>query len=80
MRTTLNIDPIVLNAARRLAQARSMALGDVISELAAKGLSMSSQPNMGKPKNGFPVFSVPKSSMPFGPEQVKIDEDRSDSA
>jgi predicted DNA-binding ribbon-helix-helix protein len=38
MRTTLNLDPKLLGTAKRLAAARAVTLGDIISELANKGL------------------------------------------
>ena len=74
MRTTLNLDPLVLAAARKLAQARAMALGDVISELAARGLQAQAQADMGS-TGGFPVFSVTPGAQPIGLDDVKRDED-----
>ena len=74
MRTTLNLSVDLLNAAKRLAAARSMALGDVISELALKGLESQSQPAIAR-KNGFPIFSVPAGAPTLGLQDVKRDED-----
>lgn len=75
MRTTLNLSADLLNAAKRLAAARSMALGDVISELALKGLELQSQPAIARKKNGFPIFSVPAGAPTLGLQDVKRDED-----
>lgn len=74
MRTTLNLSPDLLNAAKRLAAARSMALGDVISELALKGLEAHNQPALAR-KSGFPIFSVPVGAPTLGLQDVKRDED-----
>ena len=38
MRTTLTIDPDILSAARQIAEAKSKSIGEVISELARRGL------------------------------------------
>ena len=43
MKTTSNLDPPLITTAKRLAAARSAALGDMISELATKGLEAQSQ-------------------------------------
>lgn len=74
MRTTLNLSPDLLNAAKRLAAAHSMALGDVISELALKGLEAQNQPVLTR-KSGFPVFAVPAAAPTLGLQDVKRDED-----
>jgi hypothetical protein len=72
MRTTLSIDPEVLSAARKLAASRSTSLGEVISELARRGLE--ARAKVGS-RHGFPVFEVPANSPPLTPEQVREDED-----
>ena len=77
MRTTLNIDPTVLNAAKRLAAARSVAVGVIISELAHAGLLAQSQTSL-KRKSGFPVFAAPSGTPVIGLDDVKRDEDGSD--
>lgn len=74
MRTTLNLDPQLLSTARRLAAARSVALGDIISELANKGLEAQSQSST-KRKSGFPVFKSSKGAPMIGLDDVKQDED-----
>lgn len=78
MRTTLNLDPQLLSTARRLAAARSVALGDIISELANKGLEAEShahKKNSAKRRSGFPVFNATKGAAMIGLEDVKRDED-----
>lgn len=72
MRTTINLDPDVLNAAKRIAAARSQSVGEVISELARKGLAA---PSRLKSRSGFPVFAVAKGVAPISLDDVKLDED-----
>jgi hypothetical protein len=38
MRTTLDLDPDILSAARQIAPAKSKRIGEVMSELARRGL------------------------------------------
>ena len=76
MRTTLNLDPQLLSTAKRLAASRSVALGDIISELANKGLEAESQvQSSAKRKSGFPVFKSAKGAPMIGLDDVKQDED-----
>lgn len=72
MRTTLSLDPEILSAARRIAAARSQSIGEVISELARRGLE--ARAKIGS-RHGFPVFQVPKGARPLTPEDVRRDED-----
>lgn len=67
MRTTLNLDPEILAAARRLAAARAESIGEVISQLARKGLAVDSR---AVAKRGFPVFQVARDAAPITPEDV----------
>ena len=56
MRTTLDIDNDVLQAAKELAAARNMTAGSIVSELLRKALS---SPQPFEPvvyRNGFPQF------------------------
>jgi hypothetical protein len=53
MRTTLDLDPDVLQAAKELAAARGSTAGKVLSELARKGLE---SPRTGRVRNGVPLF------------------------
>lgn len=54
MRTTLDIDPVVLSAARSRASVRKISLGRAVSELALAGLNAS--PPQSVRQNGFPVM------------------------
>jgi hypothetical protein len=56
MRTTLSIDDDVLEAARGLAQARHIALGEAVSTLARRGVARIS---LRESAAGLPVFDVP---------------------
>lgn len=56
MRTTMDLEDDVLNVAKQLAQQRHLTLGQVISELARKGLEPGRPLKM---RNGVPLF-VPR--------------------
>jgi hypothetical protein len=74
MRTTIDLDPELLAAARKLAAARSQSLGKVISDLALRALK--TQTGRGSTtRSGFPVFKVRKGAPPISLEDVKLDED-----
>jgi len=53
MRTTLDLDADVLQAAKELAAARGTTAGKVLSELARKGLE---PPKGGRVRNGVPLL------------------------
>jgi hypothetical protein len=53
MRTTLDLDPDILQAAKELAAARGTTAGKVISELARKALA---PPSTIRFKNGVPLL------------------------
>ena len=53
MRTTLDIDDDVLEAAKELAASRSTTAGRVLSELARKGLAPARAPRV---RNGVPLL------------------------
>jgi hypothetical protein len=72
MRTTLSIAPDVLSAARHLAAVQSRSIGDVISDLARKGLETSIKTTQ---KSGFPVFEVPSDARPVTLEDIKREDD-----
>lgn len=72
MRTTINIDDDVLEAARALARDRRVSLGEVLSELIRKGMSTRSEE---RDESGFPVFQVGDNAPPITPERVKQFED-----
>ena len=71
MRTTLDIDDAVLNAAKDIADTTNSTAGAVISQLARKGLAASSSQSL-RNQSGFPVFSVPAGADPFTSSTVKL--------
>ncbi len=72
MRTTMNVSEDVLYAARSLAAAKGISLGDAVSELARRGLKATSVST----ESGLaPVFSVSEGTPLFGPEDVAKAED-----
>jgi hypothetical protein len=54
MRTTLDLDPVVLSAARAKAKAERISLGKAVSELALAGLRSPRSPRSAA--SGFPVL------------------------
>jgi len=68
MRTTLDIENDVLDAARVLATSRGVSVGTALSELARRGLS-ARVPLISR--SGFPVFQIPAGSPSFGIEEVE---------
>ncbi len=54
MRTTLDLDPDILQTAKELAAARGSTAGKVLSELARKGLET---PKTARVRNGVPMLS-----------------------
>ena len=68
MRTTLDVESDVLDAARALAVARGVSVGAALSELARRGVAARTPLNT---RNGFPVFQVPVGTPGFGPDEVK---------
>ena len=56
MRTTLNLDEDVMEAARALADSEGRPLGQIVSELARRGLAPR-ETRFGD-EEGFPVFNV----------------------
>lgn len=73
MRTTVDLDPDVLQAARSLARSRGTTLGRVLSDLARSGLA----PRKEGSERGFPVFRVGPDAPPLTSEAVAraLDED-----
>lgn len=74
MRTTIDLSPELLAAAKKLAAAKSQSLGAVISELALQALRARGQ-KATTTRSGFPVFKVRKGAAPVSLEDVKRDED-----
>lgn len=72
MRTTLDLDPAALEAARQLAAHRTQSLGRVISELILDGLRARSESARSLAlKNGFPVVPAEPGQRPVSSEDVK---------
>lgn len=68
MRTTVDIDDDILQAARSLAKSRRVSLGTALSQLARKGL----QPTPMLADNDlFPIFPCNTNDPPVTMEQVK---------
>ena len=72
MRTTLDLSPTALEAARQLATHRAQSLGTVVSELILKGLRAETPVAR---KGGFPVFAG--GGKTITPGDVKAAEDES---
>lgn len=74
MRTTLQLDDDVYEAARSLALAEQRSLGEIVSRLARKALAPSQSV---RERNGFPIFEVREGAAAITPEMVKraLDED-----
>jgi len=72
MRTTLTLDPDIMSAARQIAAAKSKSIGEVVSELARRGLEARGKVGT---RHGFPVFQVTKGAAPLTPDDVRRDED-----
>lgn len=56
MRTTLNLDDDIMEAARAMARFERRSLGNVVSDLARRGLAPRAVPQADAA--GFPVFTV----------------------
>lgn len=69
MRTVLDIQDDVLEAARALATARGVSVGMALSELARRGLGARMPVTV---RSGFPVFQVPPGTPAFGPDEVAV--------
>jgi hypothetical protein len=69
MRTTLNLDDDVAEAAKALARSERRSLGQVISELARRGLAPR-QTELDD-EHGFPVFRVDASAPAITPDMVQ---------
>jgi hypothetical protein len=68
MRTTLLIEDDVLEVARSLAESEGKTIGQVISELARRGLAPGPQELVDE---GFPVFAVGPGAKPITLEMVQ---------
>ena len=73
MRTTLNIDDEILEAAKSIADERSVSVGAVLSDLARRGLQPT---DAGRRKSReFPVFGVSNDGTVLTLDRVKRHED-----
>ena len=68
MRTTLAIDDDVLSAARHLAEREGKTVGELISQLARRGLERSSP--RGTERNGIPLLPKSRNAQAVTLEQV----------
>lgn len=69
VRTTVNLDDDVVDAARAIAAAEHRSLGEVLSDLARRGLAP--RPVDFGEEDGFPVFSVGAEAQAITPEMVR---------
>ncbi len=76
MRTTLDLDPDVLEVSKSLAEARKISVGKALSYLARRGVTAQEPLAV---RNGFSVFQVPGGSPGFGPEDIRAALDAEDS-
>lgn len=63
MRTTVDLDPEVIEAARALARVRRVSLGRALSDLARSALAPATDAY--ERADGFPVFRVPADAPPI---------------
>jgi hypothetical protein len=77
MRTTLDIEPDVLDIAKSLAESRRVSTGKALSWLARKGAF--AQTPLGE-RNGFAIFPVADQKAVFGPDDVQAALDADDLA
>lgn len=69
VRTTINLDEDVLEAARAIARVERRGLGPVVSDLARRGL-VPQHPRIDE-EEGFPVFRVRPGSPPITDDMVQ---------
>ena len=76
MRTTINLDDDVYEAAKALAESERQPIGRVVSRLVRRGLAPARRTHARK-RSGFPVIALPRESPPVTPESVRraLDED-----
>jgi hypothetical protein len=67
MRTTIEIDGDILRAARSLARVEGRSVGEVVSELARRGL----RPSSPRRRSGLPTFDVSRDAAPLTAEMVR---------
>ena len=69
MRTTLNLDDDVYEAARALAESERQPIGRVLSRLVRRGLAPGRRSGQ-RTRSGFPTIRLPRDSPPVTPETV----------
>lgn len=75
MRTTLNLEPDVLAAARKIAGARAVSLGKAVSDLIRRGLDAGATVSPKGSLGVFPVFEAGRGAAPLSLEDVQRHED-----
>lgn len=74
METTVTIDDDLLEVAKNIAQARSVSVGRVLTDLARQGLALTPEFDR-RPETGFPMFRVSSEARPISIEDVRRAED-----
>jgi hypothetical protein len=69
MRTTLDLEADVLDAARSLARSDGISLGRAVGVLVRRGLAPAGGSRASR--SGFPTFPVPPDARPITPEDVR---------
>ena len=73
MRTTLNIDDEILEAAKSIAGERNLSVGAVLSDLARRGVQPTDA--VRRKRKGFPMFEVSQDGTVLTLDRVKRHED-----
>jgi hypothetical protein len=71
MRTTLTVDDDVLEAARQIAVRENKSLGEIVSELARRGLKAMPPAEPRRTRNGVPLLVGGTDASPVTPELIK---------
>jgi hypothetical protein len=71
MRTTLNLDRDVIEAARSLAHQEDISLGAAVSRLARRGLKDRGSASSKRRGDAIPAFDVAEDAAQFGTDDVK---------
>lgn len=67
-RTTLALEPEVMDLARSMSQERKISISEAVNHLIRRGLNATT-PIV--EKSGFAVFTVPANAESFGPDEVE---------
>ena len=70
MRTTLDLDPEVLSAAREVSKLNGQSLGKVISDLARRGLEPQEKLSV-RLENGIPILQHKRRPVPVTSELIR---------